>query len=158
MDDDEAPHSTERAEFGLGEEEFFFGILNKADYLIELSKIRILPRWKSEYRRQTYDLFSSINREELTEIFGTIIERPMLRRTTVSVGVEYVLFKDLNEKINNFQSLITATQITNVAEYQGYVLTTQVGLKFDARDFKDPDIKTRTVTEGFITVYAGLGN
>ena len=82
----------------------------------------------------------------------------MLRRTTVSAGVEYVLFKDLNEKINNFQSLITATQITNVAEYQGYVLTTQVGLKFDARDFKDPDIKTRTVTEGFITVYAGLGN
>jgi hypothetical protein len=150
--------STERAEFGLGEEEFFFGILNKADYLIELSKIRILPRWKSEYRRQTYDLFSGDNREELTEIFGTIIERPMLRRTTVSAGVEYVLFKDLKDKINNFQSFITATQITNVAEYQGYVLTTQVGLKFDARDFKDPDIKTRTVTEGFITVYAGLGN
>ena len=150
--------STERAEFGFGEEEFFFGILNKADYLIELSKIRVLPRWKSEYRRQTYDLFSGDNREELTEIFGTIIERPLLRRTTVSAGIEYVLFKDLNDKINNFQSFITATQITNVAEYQGYVLTTQVGLKFDARDFKDPDIKTRTVTEGFITVYAGLGN
>jgi hypothetical protein len=150
--------STERAEFGLGEEEFFFGILNKADYLIELSKIRVLPRWKSEYRRQTYDLFSGDNREELTEIFGAIIERPVLRRTTVSAGIEYVLFKDLNDKINNFQSFITATQITNVAEYQGYVLTTQVGLKFDARDFKDPDIKTRTVTEGFITVYAGLGN
>jgi len=150
--------STERAEFGLGEEEFFFGILNKADYLIELSKIRVLPRWKSEYRRQTYDLFSGDNREELTEIFGIIIERPVLRRTTVSAGIEYVLFKDLNDKINNFQSFITATQITNVAEYQGYVLTTQVGLKFDARDFKDPDIKTRTVTEGFITVYAGLGN
>ncbi len=150
--------SAERAEFGLGEEEFFFGILNKADYLIELSNIRVLPRWKSEYRRQTYDLFSSDYREELTEIFGTIIERPILRRTTVSAGVEYVLFKDLNDKINNFQSFITATQVTNVAEYQGYVLTTQVGLKFDARDFKDPDIKTRTVTEGFITVYAGLGN
>ena len=77
--------------------------------------------------------------------------------TTISVGVEYVLFRDLDADINNFQSLITAAQIANVAEYQGYVLTTQVGLKFDARDFEDPDIKTRTVTEGFITVYAGLG-
>ena len=61
-------------------------------------------------------------------------------------------------KINNFQSFITAGQITNVANYQGYVLTTQVGLKFDVRDFKDPSIKTKTVTEGFITVYAGLGS
>lgn len=155
---DQRLNATERAEFGLGEQEYFFGILNKADYLIELASIRVLPRWKSEYRRQTYDLFSSKNREELTEIFGTVIERPMLRRTVVSAGVEYVLFRDLNEKINNFQSFITATQVTNVAEYQGYVLTTQVGLKFDARDFKDPDIKTRTITEGFITVYAGLGN
>ena len=148
---------TARAEFGLGEEEFFFGIINKADYLIELSRFRVLPRWKSEYRRQTYDLFTTENREELTEIFGTVVELPVMRRTTIAAGIEYVLFRDLDAKINNFQSFITAGQVTNVAEYQGYVLTTQVGLKFDARDFEDPEIKTRTVTEGFITVYAGMG-
>ena len=117
----------------------------------------MLPRGKSEYRRQTYDLFTKDDREELTEIFGVVVERPVMRRTTIATGVEYVLFRDLEAEINNFQSFITASQITNVAEYQGYVLTTQVGLKFDARDFEDPDIKTRTVTEGFITVYAGLG-
>ena len=146
-----------RADFGLGNTEFFFGIINKADYLVELSKLRVLPRWKSEYRRQTYDLFTTDDREELTEIFGTVVELPVMRRTTIAAGVEYVLFRDLDTEINNFQSFITAAQVTNVAEYQGYVLTTQVGLKFDARDFEDPDIKTRTVTEGFITVYAGLG-
>ena len=141
----------------MDDEEFFFGVINKADYLVELSRLRVLPRWKSEYRRQTYDLFTKDDREELTEIFGVVVELPVMRRTTLATGVEYVLFRDLEAEINNFQSFITASQITNVAEYQGYVLTTQVGLKFDARDFEDPDIKTRTVTEGFITVYAGLG-
>ncbi len=151
-------NSTERNQFGLNKEEFFFGIINKADYTLDFTKIRIQPRWKSEFRRQTYDLFTREDRKELTEIFGTIIELPVLRRTTLATGIEYVIFRDLNEKINNFQSFITAGQLTNVAEYQGYVLTTQVGMKFDARDFKDPAIKNRTVTEGFITVYAGLGN
>ena len=36
-------------------------------------------------------------------------------------------------------------------------MTTQVGMKFDLRDFKDPGTKTKTVSEGFITMYAGLG-
>ena len=146
-----------RTQFGLDDDEFFLGVINKADYLVELSRLRVLPRWKSEYRRQTYDLFTQANRTELTEILGVVVELPLMRRTTLATGVEYVLFRDLEAEINNFQSFITAGQVTNVAEYQGYVLTTQVGLKFDARDFEDPDIKTRTVTEGFITVYAGLG-
>ena len=120
--------------------------------------LRIQPRWKSEFRNQTYDLFTREKRKELREIFGTIVEMPLLRQTTAVVGVEYELFRDLAGKINNFQSFITAGQITNVANYQGYVLTTQMGLKFDVRDFKDPSIKTKTVTEGFITVYAGLGS
>ena len=116
-----------------------------------------MPRWKSEFRRQTYDLFSRLERKEVTEIFGLIAEVPFLRSTTLAGGVEYVFFRDLDDDINNFQSFISATQISNVAEYQGYVLTTQVGLKFDVRDFQDPGLKTRTITEGFITVYAGLG-
>ena len=147
-----------RTKFGLNRNEFFFGILNKAEYLLELGILRIQPRWKSEFRNQTYDLFTREKRKELREIFGTIVEMPLLRQTTAVVGVEYELFRDLAGKINNFQSFITAGQITNVANYQGYVLTTQMGLKFDVRDFKDPSIKTKTVTEGFITVYAGLGS
>lgn len=147
----------ERARFGLGSDEFFFGIINKLEYFYQLRKIRITPRWKSEYRRQTYDLFSQRDREELMEIFGTIVELPFLQRSTLTAGIEYVLFKDLDVKINNSQSFITAGQITNVTDYQGYRLTTQAGLKFDVRDFEDPGVKTKTVTEGFITIYAGLG-
>ena len=145
------------ASFGLDPNEFFFGLINKAEYLREIGTLRLMPRWKSEFRRQTYDLFSRLERKEVTEIFGLIAEVPFLRSTTFAGGVEYVLFRDLDDDINNFQSFISATQISNVAEYQGYVLTTQVGLKFDVRDFQDPGLKTRTITEGFITVYAGLG-
>ncbi|MCY4602936.1 MAG: hypothetical protein OXE49_01775 [Gemmatimonadetes bacterium] len=149
--------SSARTSFGLDPNEFFFGFVNKAEYLREIGTLRLMPRWKSEFRRQTYDLFSRLGRKEVTEIFGLIAEVPFLRSTTFAGGVEYVLFRDLDDDINNFQSFISATQISNVAEYQGYVLTTQVGLKFDVRDFQDPGLKTRTITEGFITVYAGLG-
>ena len=149
--------SAARASFGLDPNEFFFGLVNKAEYLREIGTLRLIPRWKSEFRRQTYDLFSRLGRKEVTEIFGLIAEVPFLRSTTFAGGVEYVLFRDLDDDINNFQSFISATQISNVAEYQGYVLTTQVGMKFDVRDFQDPGLKTRTITEGFITVYAGLG-
>ena len=148
----------EREPLGLESDEYFFGIINKVEYLYELGTLRLMPRWKSEYRRQTYDLFARNKRKELTEIFGTIVEMPFLAKTILGTGVEYVIFKDLDEKINNFQSFIAAGQLTNISEYQGYRLTSQVGLKFDVRDFQDPSLKTKTVTEGFITVYAGLGN
>ena len=150
--------AAERASFGLGSDEFFFGVINKLDYFYELGRIRLMPRWKSEYRRQSYDLFTAQDREELTEIFGTVVDIPLLTRTTLTTGVEYVIFKDIEDDINNFKSFISAGQVTNVSDYQGYRLTTQVGMKFDVRDFEDPGIKTKTVTEGFITVYAGLGN
>ena len=149
--------AAERATFGLDSNEFFFGIINKLEYFYELGRVRLMPRWKSEYRRSTYDLFSQQDRDELTEIFGTIVRLPFLARTTLTMGIEYVLFKDLDAKINNFQSFITAGQLTNTSDYQGYELNTQVGLKFDARDFEDPGVKTKTILEAFITVYAGLG-
>ena len=149
--------AAERAPLGLDADEFFFGVLNKMEYAFNVGRLQISPRWKSEYRRQTYDLFFQQDREELSEIIGTIFQLPFLRHTTLTMGLEYVLFKDLESKARNFQSFISAGQITNVASYLGYELTTQVGMKFDLRDFKDPGTKTKTVSEGFITMYAGLG-
>ena len=133
------------------------GVINKAAYRFELGRVEIEPRWKSEFRNQTYDLFTNRERRELTEIVGTIVEFPMLRHSVIAKGIEYVRFSDLDSDVNDFQSFIAAGQLTNVSEYQGYQLTTQVGLKHDLRDFEDPSIRTRSVTEGFITVYAGLG-
>ena len=147
----------ERRPLGLGAREFFVGVINKAAYRFELGRVEIEPRWKSEFRNQTYDLFTNRERRELTEIVGTIVEFPMLRHSVISTGIEYVRFSDLDSDVNDFQSFIAAAQLTNVSEYQGYQLTTQAGLKHDLRDFEDPSIRTRSVTEGFITVYAGLG-
>jgi hypothetical protein len=147
----------ERQPLGLGSDEYFFGLLNKAEYTMDVGILRVQPRWKSEYRRQSYDLFTERDRRELTEIFGTIVEVPFLHHSVAGSGLEYVLFRDLDNDINNFQSFIVAGQLTNVAAYQGYELTTQVGITLDVRDFEDPSLKTKTVTAGFITVYAGLG-
>lgn len=147
----------ERRPLGLGSDEFFFGVINKAEYEFGLGRLRIQPRWKSEFRRQSYDLFTNRERKELTEIFGTIIELPFLRRSVASGGMEYVRFSDLDNDVNDFQSFIVAGQLTNVSAYQGYELTTQVGIKLVVRDFENPSLRTKTVTEGFITVYAGLG-
>ena len=147
----------ERGPLALGAREFFVGLINKAEYRFELGRVQIEPRWKSEFRNQTYDLFSNRERRELTQIVGTIFEFPMLLHSVISAGIEYVRFSDLDSDVNDFQSFIAAGQLTNVSEYQGYQLTTQVGLKHDLRDFEDPSIRTRSVTEGFITVYAGLG-
>ncbi|MSR83141.1 MAG: hypothetical protein EXS58_09485 [Candidatus Latescibacteria bacterium] len=150
--------AAERRRLGLNSDEFFFGIINKLEYLYRLGSVEFMPRWKSEYRRQTYDLFTRDQEaEELTEILGALVQFPFLKSTVLSSGIEYVIFRDLRSKINNYRSFITAGQLTNVAAYQGYELSTQVGMKFDVRDFKDPGVKTKTVTEGFITVYAGLG-
>ncbi len=147
----------ERRPLGLGSREFFIGLINKAEYRFDLGRLEIEPRWKSEFRHQTYDLFSNRERRELTEIVGTIVEFPMLSHSVVSTGLEYVRFSDLDSDVNDFQSFIVAGQLTNVSAYQGYQLTTQVGLKHDLRDFEDPSVKSKSVTEGFITVYAGLG-
>ena len=147
----------ERQPLGLGSSEFFLGLINKAEYRFDLGRVQIEPRWKSEFRHQTYDLFSDRERRELTEIVGTIVEFPMLSHSVVATGVEYVRYSDLDGDLNDYQSFIVAGQLTNVSAYQGYHLTTQVGLKHDLRDFEDPSVRTKSITSGFITVYAGLG-
>ena len=148
--------AAQRRVFALGQDEFFFGIVNKVDYLIQMGRAQIRPQWKSEYRDQSYDLLTRPNRREWTQIFGTVFQVPLLQQTVLGAGVEYVIFKDFLSKRNHSKSFISAIQMTNKTAYLGYLLTTQVGLKFDARDFEDPTLKTRTVSEGFITVYAGL--
>jgi hypothetical protein len=59
-----------------------------------------------------------------------------------------------------------AVQLSNISNYQGYVLTTQIGLRFSriltegitetaTGGFKKGD-ETSNVTTSFLTVYAGL--
>ena len=104
--------AADRASFGLASDEFFFGGINKMEYFHELGRIRLMPRWKSEYRRSTYDLFSQQDRDEFTEIFGTIVLVPFLMRTTLTTGIEYVIFKDLDDPL--FHNLLKHGGITRI--------------------------------------------
>jgi hypothetical protein len=144
----------ERTLLSLRKQDYFFGLINKASYLFKLGILRIEPRWKSEYRRQTLDLFSREKREELAQIGGLIVRAPLLEHTVFQSGIELTFFNDLRRDSNDFNGIAWAAQFTNNSAYQGYALTMQGGVKIDRRDFKAQE--SEMVTQSFLTIYAGL--
>ena len=140
--------STERRVRSLVQNEHFFGLVNKVGYRLEVGFLELEPRWKSEYRHQSRDLFSATKREELTEMVSVLGRFPFLRRSFVEAGVEYLWFKDLRENRNDLSNRILAVQFTNRVDYLGYKLTTQFGMKLDRRDPKGEE--AITTQENFI--------
>ena len=146
----------EREAYGLARaDDFFFGLVNKASYRYPFGHFTLEPRWKSEFQWQSRGVLTTEKRRILTEIFGFLVGFPILNRTVVQSGVEYTLSNDFRQNVNDFKGLALAVQFANVSDYLGYSLTTQVGMKVDRRDFKEEEAET--TTEGFITMYAGLG-
>ena len=135
--------------------DFFHGLINKVSYRYSIGNFTLEPRWKSEWRWQSRGILSTEKERVLTEILGFLLQFPVLNRTTVQSGVEYTFANDFRDDVNDFNGLAVAVQLGNVNEYLGYVLTTQIGMKVDRRDFKEQE--SDTTTEGFITMYAGLG-
>ena len=144
----------ERTLRSLRKSDYFFGLINKASYRVDVGRVRVEPRWKSEFRRQTIDLLSTDKREELTEIVGIIVGVPLLQHTSVLSGVEFTFFNDFKRDSNDFNGIAWALQFTNVSAFQGYKLTMQGGVKIDRRDFRGRD--SDTVSQSFLTIYAGL--
>ena len=136
--------------------DFFFGLINKVSYRYPIGNFTLEPRWKSEWRWQSRGLLSTDKERVLTEILGLLLGFPVLKRTTVQSGIEYTFANDFREDAKDFRGLAVAVQLANASHYLGYVLTTQIGMKVDRRDFKEQEADT--TTEGFITMYAGLGN
>ncbi len=143
-----------RALYNLKKSDHFFGLINKMNYVYDLGRLRIEPRWKSEYRNQSRDLFTDQANESLTEIFSGIVQFPLLKVTTLQAGVEYVLFKDFLDDTRDFDSLLGAVQFNNTSAYQGYVIKALVGLSVERKEIAGADASTGT--QAFITIYAGL--
>ncbi|MCY3759762.1 MAG: hypothetical protein OXH50_00805, partial [Gemmatimonadetes bacterium] len=139
---------------GQLQNERFFGVINKVGYELSLGLLELEPRWKSEYRNQTRDLAAVGEREELTELFSVLARFPILASTYAEAGVEYILFKDLREDLNDRNSRVLALQFTNTRDYLGYKLSTQMGVKFDRRDPENGP--ARSLQSSFISVFAGL--
>ena len=139
----------------LREEDYFFGLINKASFRFDFGTLWIEPRWKSEYRRQTLDLIrtNTEKRVELAQIGGAVAGMPVLTHTSLQAGLEFSFVNDI-EGDDDANGIHTAVQFTNVSDYLGYKLTTQTGLKIDHTDLENSD--ALTVTQGFIAIYAGL--
>jgi hypothetical protein len=149
----------------LRETASFFGILNKIDYTFDVGPLKFQPRWKSEFQRQRpsrrEDTQVRVATTELHELWSLVLRLPILSRTELQTGLEYLLVEQFREKLENDQlrsdrtELVYAMQITNNADYLGYNLWTQTGFRVSRIDRASAD-KARTETAMFVTVFAGL--
>ena len=149
----------------LRETASFFGILNKIDYTFDLGIFKIQPRWKSEFQRQRpssrEDSQVRVATTELRELWSLVLRLPILSRTELQTGLEYLLVEQFRTELENDQlrsdrtELVYALQFTNNADYLGYNLWTQTGFRVSRIDRASAD-KARTETAMFVTVFAGL--
>jgi hypothetical protein len=98
---------------------------------------------------------------ELRELFSLIARVPILSRTELQTGFEYLLVEQYRKQLednllrSDRNELVYALQFTNNVDYQGYNLWTQAGFRVARIDRASAD-KARTETAMFVTVYAGL--
>ena len=83
----------------------FLGILNKLDYTFDLGIVKFQPRWKSEFQRyrpaEKEDSQIRVATTELRELFSLIARVPILSRTELQTGVEYLLVEQYRKKMEN---------------------------------------------------------
>ena len=143
----------------------FFGVLNKVDYTFNLGRLKFQPRWKSEFQRQRPSLREDtqirVATTELRELWSLVLRLPILSRTELQTGLEYLLVEQFREELEDHQlrsdrdELVYALQLTNNAHYLGYNLWTQVGFRVSRID-RVASEKVRTETTMFATAFAGL--
>lgn len=137
----------------------FRGLINKASYQVPWRSAVLRPAWKSEYRSETPVSSQDPKRRELGELFMLLVRFPVLRRSHVEMGFEYLLFSQLRDPPPPWGELSHrersfAVQLTNLTEYLGYRLTTTLGLQLAHRKYEKAENQTRA--RGFMTVYAGV--
>ena len=143
----------------------FFGIVNKADYTFDLGVMKVQPRWKSEFQRQRPTVREDTQvrpaTTELRELLSVLLRVPILSRTELQCGIEYVFLKQYRKNLEDSQlrgdrnETVGALQFTNNADYLGYNLWTQVGMRVSRIDRAAVD-DVLTETTMFATVFAGL--
>jgi hypothetical protein len=144
---------------GQREDASFFGMINKAEYRLQLGKLTLSPAWKSEFRNEAPTLRNLPERKELSQILLAVGRFPVMLTSYLEVGIEYHNFRQLNNPTppgaeDSFWETTTIAQLTNISDYQGYKLTTVMGFDLTRRHLQVEG--TRTRTRGFLTVYAGV--
>ena len=143
----------------------FIGVINKADYPVEIGRnITLIPRWKNMWRKRSQPRTSQLEINELSEIISLSAVFPVLTKSRVEVGVEAILFRNAEampdplppEYIDDFIGKVFTLQYTNRVQYQGYSITSNVGFQVNDINFgnlQDLDVSN---TIAFIELFAGL--
>ena len=143
----------------------FIGVINKADYPVEIGRnITLIPRWKNIWRKRSQPRTSQLEINELSEIISLSAVFPVLTKSRVEVGVEAILFRNTEaipdplppEYIDDFIGKVFTLQYTNRVQYQGYSITSNVGFQVNDINFgnlQDLDVSN---TIAFIELFAGL--
>ena len=137
----------------------FLGAINKAEYRLQLGTVTFSPAFKSEFRRQAPVRASMPERREWSQMLLGVVRMPVMHGSYVETGIEYHNFRQLREPAppgaeDDFWETTAVLQLTNISDYQGYKLTTVLGLDLTRRHQAVEG--TRTRTRGFLTVYAGV--
>ncbi|MFH1566661.1 MAG: hypothetical protein ABIL09_01585 [Gemmatimonadota bacterium] len=144
----------------------FLGVINKVDYTVQLGAIALQPRWKSEFqlsRPSRKEDQIRVSTTELAEAWSIILRIPILTRTQLQTGFEYLYMNQFRSALENDplrsdrNELVYALQLSNNVAYLGYDLWTQTGFRIARIDRASAE-KARTETRMFITMYAGFGD
>ena len=131
----------------------FIGVINKADYPVEIGRnVTLIPRWKNMWRKRSQPRASQLAINELSEIFSLSAVFPVLTKSRVEVGVEFTLFRNAieipdplpPEYIDDFIGKVFTLQYTNV----GFQVN-----DINYTNLKDLDVSN---TIAFIELFAGL--
>ena len=141
----------------------FLGMVNKAKYPLELRSWDLILNWKQLYSNKVPADRAAAKSEHLTEIFSLLAGRDITRNMSLMTGMEYEIANNLRDATEGLSQgsvedgtvLILAAQVANNSAYQGYALTTNVGVQWTRENLESAPSSTRLST--FITVFAGLG-
>ncbi|RKY68143.1 MAG: hypothetical protein DRQ02_05145 [Candidatus Latescibacterota bacterium] len=138
-----------------------FGIVNKADYSVKLSKrATFIPKWKSMYYYLTPPQKGALKKKELSEILFLIFNYRFLKNSAIELGYEGTRFKNFIERpasappdfVETHWGHVLAFQFTNISDYLGYQLTCKLGFRWEKLKF---EYTSRTNSTIFVGMYAG---
>ena len=153
-------HQNERQP-DLREDYTFFGLINKVDLERKVAYVDLMPRIKNELRLEAPALRSDPERREDTLQLSLLARWPLFSSSTMQAGVEYTIFNQLRKSetavkeglLDDFTEIVGAVQFSNVTNYLGYRLLTNMGMRLTRRSLDD---ETETGSVSFATMYAGL--
>lgn len=165
----------------IGEHTWRLGIIDRFDYLYRVGSLSLQPRCKLEFFMDDtpYNIErllgdQTAERSDLSAIPSLLLKFPLMKRTAVEAGLEYLIFRDFvqeevavqkdpaglnrGDPTGDYSETSIALQLSNTSHYLGYNLVAQIGIRVDREKIELFQKKDRTELTGlsFITVYAGI--